>query len=49
MRTGSPFSKDAQGSQVPLAQKENQASQEQKVRPQKLVMNTVILDGFVAE
>jgi len=42
MLTGSPFSKDAQGSQVPLAQKENQVSQEKKVRPQKPAMDAVV-------
>lgn len=49
MLTDSPFSKDAQGTQVPLAQKENKASQEQKVRPQKAAMNTVVGDGFGLE
>lgn len=47
MLTDLPFFKDVQGSQVSLAQKEKQVSQEQKVRPPKPVMSTVRWDGFV--
>lgn len=42
MPTGSPFSKDAQGSQAPLALKENQVSRGQKVRPQKPAVSTSV-------